>query len=181
VREGAFGFDFTKHAERIRQPMVRKGGKLYPCRGKKRGRPRRRKLNGLRTPSRQDAIGFIGSNRTSNEEKLFVAAVGARDVWTTTSITTALYYTGLNHGAGRRAGRFPAHHGAVCISQKAVLCWKRPDESEPPGRMADSQRHRHFGTKLFIINANEIKLKRKHAICESGGGPGGRRAAMAGA
>src|SRR5947199_9912921 len=28
--KGRFGFDFTKHVERIRQPLVRKGDRLYP-------------------------------------------------------------------------------------------------------------------------------------------------------
>src|SRR5258708_6743492 len=64
--KGRFGFDFTKHAERIRQPLVRKGGKLYPVSWEEAAQAAAAKLKAVYDTNGKDAIGFIGSNRTSH-------------------------------------------------------------------------------------------------------------------
>src|SRR5216110_1798205 len=66
--KGRFGFDFTNHPERIRQPLVRKGGKLYPVSWEEAAQAAATRLKAAYDTSGKDAIGFIGSNRTSNEE-----------------------------------------------------------------------------------------------------------------
>src|SRR2546426_963353 len=68
--KGRFGFDFTRHAERIKQPLVRKGDKLYPVSWEEAAQAAATKLKAVYDAGGKDAIGFIGSNRNSNEIKL---------------------------------------------------------------------------------------------------------------
>src|SRR6202048_1244204 len=67
--KGRFGFDFTKHPERVKQPMVRKGDKLFPVSWEEAAQTAATKLKEIHAKNGADSIGFIGSNRTSNEEK----------------------------------------------------------------------------------------------------------------
>src|SRR5260221_9371191 len=67
--KGRFGFDFTKHPDRIKQPMIRKGDKLFPVSWEEAAQTAATKLKAIHAKDGADAIGFIGSNPTSNEEK----------------------------------------------------------------------------------------------------------------
>src|SRR6201982_3491454 len=66
--KGRFGFDFTKHPERIKQPMVRKGDKLLPVSWEEASQTAAAKLKQIVEVYGPDSVGFLGSNRTSNEE-----------------------------------------------------------------------------------------------------------------
>src|ERR1700726_4875632 len=66
--KGRFGFDFTKHPERVRQPLLRRGSELYPVSWEEAAQAAATKLKNIFDKGGKDAIGFIGSNRTSNEE-----------------------------------------------------------------------------------------------------------------
>src|SRR6266852_3923324 len=63
--KGRFGFDFTKHPERVRQPLIRKGDKLYPVSWEEAVQTAAAKLKKVYGAGGGDSIGFIGSNRTS--------------------------------------------------------------------------------------------------------------------
>src|SRR5260370_535700 len=66
--KGRFGFDFTTHKERIRQPMMRKGDKLYPVSWEEAAQTAASKLKEIHAKDGADSLGFIGSNRASNAE-----------------------------------------------------------------------------------------------------------------
>src|SRR6202158_2767176 len=66
--KGRFGFDFTNHAERIRQPLIRRNGKLETASWEDAFEEITRRLKQLRHKSGPPAIGVIGSNHTTNEE-----------------------------------------------------------------------------------------------------------------
>src|SRR5262249_43731804 len=66
--KGRFGFDFTNHSERIRQPLVRKGDKLLPASWDEAAQAATAKMKAAYDTGGKEAVGFIGSNRTSNEE-----------------------------------------------------------------------------------------------------------------
>ena len=66
--KGRFGFDFTNHAERIRQPLIRRNGKLEPASWEDAFEEITRRLKQVRDKSGASAIGVIGSNHTTNEE-----------------------------------------------------------------------------------------------------------------
>src|SRR2546422_9152904 len=94
--KGRFGFDVTRHEERIKQPMVRKGDKLYPVSWEEAAQTAATKLKAVYDAGGKDAIGFIGSNRTSNEENYLLQRM-VRAIFETNNIDdhrTAVY-TGL--------------------------------------------------------------------------------------
>src|SRR5258705_2855416 len=64
--KGRFGFAFTQHKERIRQPLLRKGDKLLPGSWEEASQAAATKLKEIHAKNGADSIGFIGSNRSSN-------------------------------------------------------------------------------------------------------------------
>src|SRR5260370_18808692 len=69
---GRFGFDFTKHPERIRHPLVRKGDKLYPVSWEEAALTAATKLKAALDAGGKDSIGFIGSKTPSQEKEFFL-------------------------------------------------------------------------------------------------------------
>jgi NADH-quinone oxidoreductase subunit G len=160
--KGRFGFDFTKHAERIKQPMVRKGDKLYPVSWEEAAQTAAAKLKAVYDAGGSNAIGFIGSNRTSNEENYLLQRM-ARATFGTNNIDhhRTADYTGLVTALGERAGDSLLTMEQLYQSKAVLLVGNDPTNQNPLAGWQIRSGIRHFGTKLFVINSNEIKLKRK--------------------
>jgi NADH-quinone oxidoreductase subunit G len=173
--KGRFGFDFTKHAERIRQPLLRKGGKLYPVPWEEAAQAAATKLKAAYDAGGADAIGFIGSNRTSNEENYLLQKM-ARATFGTNNIDhhRTADYTGLITALGERAGDSLLTMEQLYQSKAVLLVGNDPTNQNPLVGWQIRSGIRHFGTKLFVINSNEIKLKRKATqFAKVGGGQEG--------
>jgi NADH-quinone oxidoreductase subunit G len=160
--KGRFGFDFTKHPERVKQPLLRRGSELYPVSWEEAAQAAATKLRHVFDKGGKNAIGFIGSNRTSNEENYLFQRL-ARQTFGTNNVDhhRTVDYTGLVTALDDRA-----HDSMLTMEQlyesKAVLViGNDPTNQNPLVAWQIRSGIRHFGTKLFIINANEIKLTRK--------------------
>src|SRR5229473_1962012 len=162
--KGRFGFDFTKHAERIRQPLVRKGDKLYPVSWEEAAQAAATRLKAAHGAGGSDSIGFIGSNRTSNEENYLLQKL-ARTAFGTNNIDhhRTADYTGLITALGERASDSLLTMEQLYESKAVLLVGNDPTNQNPLVAWQIRSGIRHFGTKLFVINANDIKLKRKAA------------------
>ena len=161
--KGRFGFDFTKHPERIKQPLVRKGSELYPVSWEEAAQTAATRLKQVHDSGGKDAIGFIGSNRTSNEEDYLLQRL-ARATFGTNNIDhhRTADYTGLVTALGHDQAQDSLLTMEELYRSKAVLLvGNDPTNQNPLVAWEIRSGIRHFGTKLFIINANEIKLKRK--------------------
>jgi NADH-quinone oxidoreductase subunit G len=160
--KGRFGFDFTKHAERVKQPMVRKGDKLYPVSWEEAAQTAAAKLKAIHGASGSNAIGFIGSNRTSNEEDYLFQRL-ARATFGTNNIDhhRTADYTGLVTALGNSASDSLLTMEQLYQSKAVLLVGNDPTNQNPLVGWQIRSGIRHFGTKLFVINSNEIKLKRK--------------------
>ena len=160
--KGRFGFDFTKHAERIRQPMVRKGAKLYPVSWEEAAQAAATRLKGVYDSGGRDAIGFIGSNRASNEENYLLQKL-ARTTFGTNNVDhhRTADYTGLITALGEHAADSLLTMKQLYESKAVLLVGNDPTNQNPLVAWQIRSGIRHFGAKLFVINANEIKLKRK--------------------
>src|SRR3989442_18227 len=160
--KGRFGFDFTKHAERIRQPLLRKGDKLFPVSWEEAALAAATKLKAAYDSGGKDAIGFIGSNRTSNEENYLLQKL-ARTTFGTNNIDhhRTADYTGLITALGERAGDSLLTMEQLYQSKAVLLIGNDPTNQNPLVGWQIRSGIRHFGTKLFVINADEIKLRRK--------------------
>ncbi len=160
--KGRFGFDFTQHPERVRQPLLRKGEQLYPASWEEAVRAAATKLKAIYDAHGADSIGFIGSNRTSNEENYLLQRL-ARGTFGTNNIDhhRTADYTGLVTALGERAGDSLLTMEQLYQSKAVLLVGNDPTNQNPLVAWQIRSGIRHFSTKLFLLNSNEIKLKRK--------------------
>src|SRR6202045_1654629 len=164
--KGRFGFDFTQHKERIRQPMVRKGDKLYPVSWEEAAQAAAAKLKEIHAKNGADSIGFIGSNRTSNEENYLFQRL-ARATFGTNNVDhhRTADYTGLITALGALGGERSADSlltmDQLYHSKAVLLVGNDPTNQNPLAAWQIRTGIRHFGSKLFILHEREIKLHRQ--------------------
>jgi NADH-quinone oxidoreductase chain G len=160
--KGRFGFDFTKHPERIKQPMVRKDGQLYPVSWEEAAQAAASKLKAVREANGADAIGFIGSNRTTNEENYLLQRL-ARNAFGTNNIDhhRTADYTGLVTALGDQAKDSMLTMEQLYKASAVLLIGNDPTNQNPLVAWQIRTGVRHHGLKLFAINSREMKLKRK--------------------
>jgi NADH-quinone oxidoreductase subunit G len=160
--KGRFGFDFTQHKDRIRQPLLRKGDKLYPASWEEAAQTAAAKLKQIRDAHGPDSIGFIGSNRTSNEENYLLQRL-ARATFGTNNIDhhRTVDYTGLLTALGDRAGDSLLTMEQLYKSKAVLVIGNDPTNQNPLVAWQIRSGIRHFGTKLFILNSRDTKLHRK--------------------
>jgi len=159
--KGRFGFDFTNHPERIKQPMVRKGDKLYPVSWEEAAQTVASKLKNVRDLHGADSIGFIGSSRTTNEENYLFQRL-ARQTLGTNNIDhhRTADYTGLITALGDRAADSLLTMDELYRSKAVLLIGNDPTNQNPLVAWQIRSSIRHHGTKLLVINAADIKLNR---------------------
>jgi NADH-quinone oxidoreductase subunit G len=160
--KGRFGFDFTKHPERIKHPMLRKDGKLYPVSWEEAAQAVAAKLKQAYDAGGADGVGFIGSNRTSNEENYLLQRL-ARATFGTNNIDhhRTADYTGLVTALGEHAKDSLLTMEQLYQSKAVLLIGNDPTNQNPLVAWQIRSGIRHFGTKLFVLNSKEIKLSRK--------------------
>jgi NADH-quinone oxidoreductase subunit G len=160
--KGRFGFDFTKHPERIKQPLVRKGDKLYPVSWEEAAQTAATKLKQILDASGPDSIGFIGSNRTSNEENYLFQRL-ARASFGTNNIDhhRTVDYSGLFTALGDRAADSLLTMEQLYKSKAVLLIGNDPTNQNPLVAWQIRTGIRHHNSKLFILNSREIKLHRQ--------------------
>jgi NADH-quinone oxidoreductase subunit G len=141
---------------------VRKGDKLLPVSWEEAAQAAASKLKAIYDANGKDAIGFIGSNRTSNEENYLLQRM-ARASFGTNNIDhhRTADYTGLVTALGDRAADSLLTMEQLYESKTVLLIGNDPTNQNPLVGWQIRSGIRHFGTKLFVINSNEIKLKRK--------------------
>ncbi len=160
--KGRFGFDFTKHPERIRQPLLRKDGRLYPVSWEEAAEAAATRLKQVLDASGGDAIGVIGSNRTSNEENYLLQRL-ARATLGTNNIDhhRTADYAGLHAALGENAAEKQLGMGDLEQATAVLLIGNDPTQQNPLVAWQIRSAIRHNGARLYILNAGEIKLRRK--------------------
>jgi NADH-quinone oxidoreductase subunit G len=160
--KGRFGFDFTKHPERIKQPLLRKGDKLFPVSWEEAAHTAAAKLKEIHGANGADSIGFIGSNRTSNEENYLLQKL-ARVTFGTNNIDhhRTADYTGLVTSLGNRAADSVLTMEQLAASKAVLVVGNDPSNQNPLAAWQIRTGIRLNGANLYLVNSREIKLKRK--------------------
>jgi NADH-quinone oxidoreductase subunit G len=163
--KGRFGFDFTKHPERIKQPLLRKGDKLFPVSWEEAALAAANGMKDALIEGGPDGVGFIGSNRTSNEENYLLQRL-ARATFGTNNIDhhRTADYTGLITALGDRAADSMLTMEQLYKSKTVLLIGNDPSNQNPLVGWQIRAGIRHFHTKFFVINAQDIKLERKASL-----------------
>src|SRR6202140_2577572 len=163
--KGRFGLYFTQHKDPIRQPIMRKGDKLFPVSWEEAAQTAATKLKEIHSKNGADSIGFIGSNRTSNEENYLFQRL-ARATFGTNNVDhhRTADYTGLITALGENAADSLLTMDQLYHSKAVLLVGNDPTNQNPLAAWEISTGIRHFGSKLLIINEQEIKLHRQAKV-----------------
>src|SRR6266849_7007820 len=161
--KGRFGFDFTQHPERLKQPLVRRNGKLEPASWEDALAEAAKRLKQVHEEHGPKATGFIGSNRTTNEENYLLARFARANIATNNvDHHRSADYAGLIAALGEKAAA-----GALATMQqlgeaKAILLvGNDPTEQNPLVAWQMRTALRLHGARLYAINARPIKLRRQ--------------------
>jgi NADH-quinone oxidoreductase subunit G len=159
--KGRYAFDFANHEQRLTQPLIRKNGKLVPATWAEATALVGKKFAEIRDRDGGQAIGVIGSTRTTNEEAYLLSKF-ARTVLKTNSV---------DH---HRTADFPALASAlrgkpdttatmadVFTAPAILLIGNDPTEQHPLLAWQIRNNVRLHRARLHVINSNPIKLRRQ--------------------
>jgi NADH-quinone oxidoreductase subunit G len=161
--KGRYGFDFTEHKDRLRQPLVRKDGKLVPATWEEAIEHVAMRLKEIRDSKGGAQIGVIGSNRTTNEENYLLQKF-ARTVLGTNNIDhhrTADFAAFARALAGKTNAT--ATMRDVASAPAILLIGNDPTEQHPLLAWNIRTAVRLHQAKLYVVNAQPIKLRKQAA------------------
>ncbi len=164
--KGRYAFDFAHHEERLKQPLIRRDGKLTPATWEEAFELIGKRFREVRDDVNEEshggsAIGVIGSNRTTNEENYLLSKF-ARVVLKTNNV---------DH---HRTADFPALAAALhgkpgqtasmrdVLNEPAILLIGNDPTDQHPllaWQIRTNVRLRH--ARLYVINSAPIKLRRQ--------------------
>jgi NADH-quinone oxidoreductase subunit G len=161
--KGRYAFDFAHHPDRLMQPLIRKEGKLTPATWEEAFELIGKRFAEVREKDGGQAIGVIGSNRTTNEENYLLSKF-ARVVLKTNNI---------DH---HRTADFPALAAAlygkpgqtasmrdVLTAPAILLIGNDPTNQHPLLAWQIRTNVRLHRGKLYVINSTPIKLRKQAA------------------
>jgi NADH-quinone oxidoreductase subunit G len=159
--KGRYAFDFANHEERLTQPLIRKDGKLTPSTWEKAFELVGRTFARVRDAEGGQAIGVIGSTRTTNEEAYLLSKF-ARVVLKTNNVDhhrTADFPTlaAALHGKSEATASMTDVFTAPAI----LLIGNDPTEQHPLLAWQIRNNVRLHRARLYAINAEPIKLRRQ--------------------
>ena len=159
--KGRFGFDFTHHPDRLRQPLVQHYGKLEPASWEDALSEVARRLKQIHEVHGPGSIGIIGSNRTTNEENYLLGRF-ARATLGTNNLDhhRTADFTGLFAALGASAGDRLATISGLASSRAFLLIGNDPTEQNPLVAWQIRSAKRHLGARPYVINSRPIKLWR---------------------
>jgi NADH-quinone oxidoreductase subunit G len=163
--KGRFGFDFTNHAERVRQPLIHRHGKLEPASWENALEEISRRLKHVRDTNGPAAIGVIGSNHTTNEENYLLNRF-ARATLGTNHIDhhRTADYAGLAAALGPRAKTALATMADVYTAKAVLLIGNDVTQQNPLVAWQIRTGVRHHGLRLYAINSRPSKIHRQAAL-----------------
>jgi len=161
--KGRYAFDFANNEDRLTQPLVRKGGRLVPATWEEAFEVVGKRFKAILDREGGRAIGVIGSTRTTNEENYLLQKF-ARVVLGTNNIDhhrTADFpaFAGALHGKSNTTATMRDVYNAPAI----LLIGNDPTEEHPLLAWQIRNNVRLHQAKLYVVNANPIKLRRQAA------------------
>jgi NADH-quinone oxidoreductase subunit G len=160
--KGRYAFDFANHDDRITQPLVRQAnGKLEPSSWEAAFELIGTKFKELRDTRGGESIGVVGGNRLTNEEAYLLQKF-ARTVLQTNNIDhhrTADHVSFAQALAGT-TGRTASLRDTK--TAKHILLFGGDPTSQSPATAWNIRSNiRINGAKLYVVNTDEIKLRRQ--------------------
>ncbi len=159
--KGRYGFDFASHEQRIEQPLIRHNGKLVPASWEDAFTVIGRTFREIRDREGGQAIGVVGSTRTTNEEAYLLSKF-ARVVLKTNNVDHHRTADFSAFAAALRGKENATASMADVFNAPAILLiGNDPTEQHPLLAWQIRNNGRLHRAKLYAINSQEIKLRRQ--------------------
>jgi NADH-quinone oxidoreductase subunit G len=161
--KGRYAFDFAQHEDRLTQPLIRKNGRLTPSTWEEAFELIGKRFAEVRDRDGGQAIGVIGSNRTTNEENYLLQKF-ARVLLRTNNIDhhrTADFPALTSALAGKP--ELTASMRDVFNAPAVLLIGNDPTEQHPLLAWQIRNNVRLHRARLYVINSQPIKLQRQAA------------------
>ena len=161
--KGRYAFDFADDSRRIKQPLIRKDGRLTPASWEEAYDSIAHQFREIRNREGGHAIGVIGSTRTTNEENYLLQKF-ARLVLRTNNIDhhrTADFPGFVNALAGRENST--AGMREIFNAPAILLIGNDPTERHPLLAWQIRNNVRLHRARLHVVNSSPIKLRRQAA------------------
>src|SRR5580704_3480909 len=159
--KGRYAFDFANHEERLKQPLIRQHGKLIPATWEEAFALIGKKFAEVRDQDGGQAIGVIGSTRTTNEEAYLLSKF-ARVVLKTNNVDhhRTADFPALAAGLRGKADA-TASMAEVFTAPAILLIGNDPTEQHPLLAWQIRNNVRLHRARLYVINSRQIKLRRQ--------------------
>jgi NADH-quinone oxidoreductase subunit G len=171
--KGRFGFDFTHNPERVREPLIRRNGKLEPASWEDALEEIARRLKQVHEKHGGNSIGVIGSNHTTNEENYLLNRF-ARATLGTNNIDhhRTADYAGLAAVLGPKAKDAQATMADVYKANAVLLIGNDVTNQNPLVAWQIRTGVRHHQARLYAINGQPSKIHRQavHGVETAKGG-----------
>src|SRR5579863_1798890 len=159
--KGRYAFDFANHEDRLMTPLVRKNGRLTPSTWEEAFAVIGKRFAEVRDRDGGQAIGVIGSTRTTNEENYLLQKF-ARVVLKTNNIDhhrTADFpaLAEALHGKSVATASMRDVHNAPAI----LLIGNDPTNQHPLLAWQIRNNVRLHNARLYVVNAEQIKLEKQ--------------------
>jgi NADH-quinone oxidoreductase subunit G len=169
--KGRYAFDFADDSRRIREPLIRRDGQLKPATWNEAIELVARKFK-----EAGQAVGVIGSNRTTTEESYLLQKF-ARAVLGTNNIDhhRTADYPGFIAALGGKTER-TASMRDVFSAPAMLLIGNNPTDEHPLLAWQIRNNVRLHGARLYVVNSYPIKLQRQATAFQQVPAEGGERA-----
>ncbi|HZR32592.1 MAG TPA: NADH-quinone oxidoreductase subunit NuoG [Terriglobales bacterium] len=159
--KGRYAFDFAEHKDRITQPLIRKNGELEPATFEEAYELIAQRLKEIRARDGGQAIGVVGSTRTTNEENYLLQKF-ARVVLGTNNIDhhrTTDFPGFVSALAGKK--ETTASMREVFNAPAILLVGNKPTDQHPLLAWQIRNNVRLHRARLYVMNSYPIKLRRQ--------------------
>ncbi|HEY5163656.1 MAG TPA: molybdopterin-dependent oxidoreductase [Terriglobales bacterium] len=170
--KGRYAFDFSQEPRRLKEPLIHRDGKLQPATWDEALELIGRSFREIVSSAGGQAMGVIGSNRTTNEENYLLQKF-ARTVLGTNNIDhhrTADYPA---FAAAMSGGDRTASMTEVLKAPAMLLIGNNPTDEHPLLAWQIRTNVRLNRGRLYVVNAYPIKLRRQATtflqVSEDGG------------
>ncbi len=159
--KGRYAFDFANHEDRLTQPLIRKDGKLIPATWEEAFELIGKKFAEVRDKDGGQAIGVVGSTRTTNEEAYLLSKF-SRVLLQTNNIDhhRTADFPALAAQLRGKAGT-TASMTDVFTAPAILLIGNDPTEQHPLLAYQIRNNARLHRAQLYVINCEPIKLRRQ--------------------
>jgi NADH-quinone oxidoreductase subunit G len=163
--KGRFGFDFTHNPERVREPLIRRNGKLEAASWEDALEEIARRLKQVREKHGANAIGVIGSNHTTNEENYLLNRF-ARATLGTNNIDhhRTADYAGLAAFLGPKAKDAQATMADIDKANAVLLIGNDVTNQNPLVAWQIRTGVRHHQARFYAINGQPSKIHRQAVL-----------------